>query len=167
MSTLFKQLHALAQQSGGTLMFTIVADKSGKLTVAAMPKSDQKDASESGLLTPLVLTGTPEELDIEFVRCLTEFTGQRQSLVDQLAATNAALNAAKGKAVSKAKGAAKPASSTSSGAVSASEVIGGEGEDEDADESNDTQSTGGQSADAASNQSNGNGSLFGGTPLVG
>ncbi len=70
MSTLFKQLQSLAQQSGGRLMFSIVADKSGKLTVAAMPKSDQKDASESGLLTPLVLTGTPEELDLEFVRCL-------------------------------------------------------------------------------------------------
>jgi hypothetical protein len=33
MSTLFKQLQSLAQQSGGRLMFSIVADKSGKLTV--------------------------------------------------------------------------------------------------------------------------------------
>lgn len=167
MTTLFKQLHSLAQQSGGTLMFTIVADKSGKLTVAAMPKSDQKDASESGLLTPLVLTGTPEELDLEFVQCLTEFTGQRQSLVDQLAQTNAALSAAKGKAVDKAKGAVKPASSANSGAVSASDVIGGDDDDADAEEPAGATTAGVQSGDAATDQSNATGGLFGGTALVG
>jgi len=148
-------------------MFTIVADKSGKLTVAAMPKSDQKDASESGLLTPLVLTGTPEELDLEFVRCLTEFTGQRQSLVDQLAQSKAVLNAATEKAASKAKGATKPASAATSGVVSASELMGGEDDDTDAEESAGTSATGVQSADAASDQSNATGGLFGGTPLVG
>ncbi|ANJ76450.1 PRTRC system protein E [Ralstonia insidiosa] len=167
MSTLFKQLQSLAQQSGGRLMFSIVADKSGKLTVAAMPKSDQKDASESGLLTPLVLTGTPEELDLEFVRCLSEFTEQRQSLVDQLAQTSAALNVAKGKAVDKAKGVAKPAPKADSGIVSAGDLIGAEDDDESSEESAGATTAGVQSDDAATNQSNATGGLFGGTPLVG
>ncbi|MFC7633195.1 PRTRC system protein E [Paraburkholderia humisilvae] len=81
MSTLFKQLHTLVCQSDGGLMLSIVAGKAGRMTVAVMPKSNQKEASESGLLTPLALTGTPEELDQEFLRCLGEFAGQRQSLV--------------------------------------------------------------------------------------
>lgn len=160
MSTLFKQLHALVCQSDGGLMMSIVAGKAGKMTVAVMPKSNQKEASESGLLTPLALTGTPEELDAEFVRCLGEFTGQRQSLVDQLAATTAALEAAKGKAVAKGKPAGKPAArpapTAQAGVTSASDLI-------DADEESDE--PGNAATEAA--QSGSTGSLFGNAALVG
>jgi PRTRC genetic system protein E len=170
MTTLFKQLHALVLQSDGGLMLSIVGGKSGNMTVAVMPKSNQKDASESGLLTPLALTGTPEELDAEFVRCLGEFAGQRQSLVEQLAATTSALDAAKSKAVAKAKPAGKPealpAPSASAGVTSAADLIGADEDDDVAGE--EPAAVVANAATGAQEAGTGNtGSLFGNAALVG
>lgn len=121
MSTLFKQLHALATQSEG-LVFSVIAAED-KLTVAVMPKSRDAKAAENGLLTPMVLTGTPEELDAEFVQCLSEFNGQRRTLVEQLASAKSALDAAQKKSTAKAADAGKSASATKPAAKSAIDLI--------------------------------------------
>jgi PRTRC genetic system protein E len=171
MTTLFKQLHALVVQSDGGLMLSIVAGKVGKMTVAVMPKSNQKDAAESGILTPLALTGSPEELDAEFVRCLSEYADQRKSLVEQLAATTAALDAAKGKATGKGKAvsadkatAALAAPAAQAGVTSAADLIGAD------DDGSDDESVPGDAIAPAQPQqqvSGSTGSLFGNAALVG
>jgi PRTRC genetic system protein E len=77
----------------------------GKMTVVVMPKSgDAKD--EPALATPLSLTATPEELDAEFTTVLASYRGQRQSLAEQVAATNEVLAAAREASVQKGSKAA-------------------------------------------------------------
>ena len=64
---------------------------------------DAKDAE--ALAIPLVLTGTAEELDAQFVNLLRSFADEHQSLAEQLEATRNILEAAKKDASKKAEGA--------------------------------------------------------------
>jgi PRTRC genetic system protein E len=70
--------------------------------VRPTPK-DAKDAE--ALAIPLVLTGTAEELDAQFVGLLQSYAEEHQSLAEQLEATRNILEAAKKDASKKAEGA--------------------------------------------------------------
>jgi len=123
----------LATVAGITL--SIIANDNGTITVTLIPKA-KKEGGEAALNTPLSLTGTPEELDAEFANILTSYTAKRQSLAEQLEATEAIMEAAKkesskkaSKVVAKGKGAAAGSSEK------ASEPKDDEGGDDDNDDS--------------------------------
>lgn len=112
--TMFKELYALA--SAATLTMVVSADeKTGKLTVSVLPKP-KKDMGELALTKDLTLTATPEEFDTEFIGALRGYREKRQSLTEQVEATNEVLEAAKSASAKKAADAmskaAKPAHST-------------------------------------------------------
>jgi len=82
---MFVQLKNLLENAAG-LTLTISASDA-ELQVVVSPKAAQ--GSNSGLVRPLVLKGTPEELDEGFVNALSGFIKTRQTLSDQLAAAQA------------------------------------------------------------------------------
>ena len=102
---MFKELFELARASGPLTMAVSADTPSGKMTVVVIPKpGDAKD--EPALATPLSLTATPEELDAEFTTVPASYRGQRQSLAEQVAATNEVLAAAREASVQKGNKAA-------------------------------------------------------------
>lgn len=138
---MFKELFELARASGPLTMAVSADTPPGQMTVVVIPKSgDAKD--EPALATPLSLTATPEEFDADFTTVLASYRGQRQSLAEQVAATNEVLAAAheasvqKGsKAVTRALAKAKPSPS------SATASTAGDGRDEDDDDGADAPQT--------------------------
>lgn len=138
---MFKELFELARASGPLTVALSADTPPGQMTVVVIPKSgDAKD--EPALATPLSLTATPEELDAEFTTVLASYKGQRQSLAEQVAATNEVLAAAReasvqkgSKAATKALAKPKPSSSSASASTAADET------DEDDDDSGDAVQT--------------------------
>lgn len=134
---MFKELFELARASGPLTMAVSADMPPGRMTVVVIPKSgDAKD--EPALATPLSLTATPEELDAEFTTVLASYRGQRQSLAEQVAATNEVLAAAReasvqkgSKAATKALAKARPSSSSATASMAGDERD--EGDDDDGD----------------------------------
>lgn len=62
--------------------------KDGEMTVAVVPQSESREVA---LKQPLVLTGTPAELDTEFADAIAQYQGARLSLTEQVEATAAIL----------------------------------------------------------------------------
>lgn len=94
-----------------SLTVSLVANADDTITVTVTPKGSK---TGSTLDTPLSLTGTAAELDEGFAEVLSGYTGKRQNLSDQLAATEAILEAAQQEAADKAKKSlAKPAKKSS------------------------------------------------------
>jgi PRTRC genetic system protein E len=86
----------------------LVVGREGTITVTVRPTpKDAKDAE--ALAIPLVLTGTAEELDAQFVGLLRSYAEEHQSLAEQLEATRNILEAAKKDASKKAEGAIRKA----------------------------------------------------------
>jgi PRTRC genetic system protein E len=139
---MFKELFELARASGPLTMAVSADTPPGKMTVVVIPKSgDAKD--EPALATPLSLTATPEELDAEFTTVLASYRGQRQSLAEQVAATNEVLAAAREASVQKGsraatKALAKPKPSPSSATAS---TAGNDPDDDDGGDAPQTPST--------------------------
>ena len=105
---MFKELFELARASGPLTIAVSADTPPGQMTVVVIPKSgDAKD--EPALATPLSLTATPEEFDADFTSVLTSYQGQRQSLAEQVAATNEVLAAAREASVQKGSKAATKA----------------------------------------------------------
>ncbi len=97
-----------------SLTVSLVANDNGTITVTVIPKANKDGDNNASLNTPLVLTGTAEELDAEFAEIISNYSGKRQSLAEQLESTAAILEAAQKESASKAtkaikKGAATPA----------------------------------------------------------
>lgn len=110
-----------------SLTVSLVANADDTITVTVTPKGSK---TGSTLDTPLSLTGTAAELDEGFAEVLSGYTGKRQNLSDQLAATEAILEAAQQEAADKAKKSlAKPAKKSST------ETPEDDGDDDDADSS--------------------------------
>lgn len=137
---MFKELFELARASGPLTVAVSADTPPGQMTVVVIPKSGgAKD--EPALATPLSLTATPEEFDADFTTVLASYRGQRQSLAEQVAATNEVLAAAREESVqrgSKAatKALAKPKPSSSATASTASDE-----RDEDDDDGGDAPQT--------------------------
>ena len=138
-----------------SLAVSMVANEDGTITVTVIPKAKQPGDANASLNTPLVLTGTAEELDAEFVNLLASYTSKRVSLAEQLEATEAILEAAKKDSAAKAtkavaKGAAKPDAKAKSSSEKGSDDGVGDGDDAGGSAVAPTQTDGGvKSAEAA------------------
>ncbi len=104
---------SLAGYLAGNLAVTlsVASAEDGKLRVTVLPKPRQKTEGDgAALATPLVLTGSPDELDANFEQLVATHVRAQQSLAEQLEATTAVIEAAKKAASSKAaKAVSKPA----------------------------------------------------------
>lgn len=81
---------------------TLSSGRDGAITVTVRPT--QKEAKDAeALATPLVLTGTAEELDEQFVGLLQSYADEHKSLAEQFEATRSILEAAKKGANKKAE----------------------------------------------------------------
>lgn len=120
--------------SGGKITLTIAATSNGQMKVIVCPEN--KNGSVPALSQPLALVATPEELDAEFVDVISNYVGTRNSLLEQVEATNALLkNAEKsqaGKAVKSLKGSA-----------ASTKVAAAPGGDDDDEETSDENEGGG------------------------
>lgn len=105
---MFVALKPLLAQTPITLH---IAAEGGNFVVTAVPVVQSE--SNPGLMKPLCLTATPEELDEGFLGAVASFAEVRKSLAEQVQAQNAALEAAKKKAATKKPGATKAGASTS------------------------------------------------------
>lgn len=105
---MFGTLKTLLESSAVTLMLTSDGDK---ITVTVIPKPKDEKA-EASLKTPLVISGTADELDEGFAEVLAGYVSSHKSLAEQLAETQAILDQAKkdsaAKAVKSAPKAANP-----------------------------------------------------------
>ena len=96
-----------------SLTIALVNNTDGTITVTVTPYGGK---AGNVLDTPLSLTGTAAEFDDGFVEHLNSYVPKRQTLADQLAATEAILEAAQKEATDKAKKSiAKPAKTASPG----------------------------------------------------
>ena len=94
-----------------SLTIARVNNADGTITVTVTPYGGK---AGNVLDTPLSLTGTAAEFDDGFVEHLNSYVPKRQTLADQLAATEAILEAAQKEATDKAKKSiAKPAKTAS------------------------------------------------------
>ncbi|TWG87888.1 PRTRC genetic system protein E [Cupriavidus gilardii J11] len=107
---MFNQLAPLVGASEKVVL--TLAMNGDMLSVVVMPVV--KKADDPALGAPLAISGTPTELDEGFAEVLRSYTTTRQSLVEQVEATNSILEAAKANQSSKAtKALAKAATSAS------------------------------------------------------
>lgn len=83
-----------------SLTIALVNNTDGTITVTVTPYGGK---AGNVLDTPLSLTGTVTEFDDGFVEHLNSYVHKRQTLADQLAATEAILEAAQKEATDKAK----------------------------------------------------------------
>lgn len=95
---MFAALHKLTTQSDLVLNLSACGDN---LRVVVIPKPKSSDA-HAALVTPLVLTATPEELDQQFTGILEQYASSRKSLSDTLEETKTYLEAAEKSAKDKA-----------------------------------------------------------------
>ena len=117
----------LAQCQSLSLLLT--TDANGAIAVTVIPKAADKDAG--ALTQPLQLTGTAEELDEGFVAAISSFSVSRQSLKEQVDATNAILEQARKDAASKPSKAAGKAGGAKAIGKSAPSTSDEDEEDED------------------------------------
>jgi len=126
---MFKQLASLlANNTAVTLILTGSAEK---MTVTVIPKASKTVQGQDALSTPLVLTGSADELDAGFADLVTGFSDKRKSLAEQFEATAAVLEAAKkSSAESAAKGIAKTAKAATGTSKATPPASGDDDEDE-------------------------------------
>lgn len=111
----FQELLSLLK--GDTKLRLDLSANGEELTVVVQPMGCS--SSDAMLRVPLVITATAAELDAEFASALTDYTAARQSLAQQVEATNAAIQAATKEAAGKqAKASKAPASAPMSQPVS-------------------------------------------------
>lgn len=107
---MFKEIEALMGEETQSVSLIVAKTKDG-LTVTVLPKT--KEGTDPALSTPIVLTGTAEDLDAEFVGLLSKFGGERKSLAEQMADTEAILKAAKEASAKKGQDALKKGANSS------------------------------------------------------
>ncbi|MEZ0606270.1 PRTRC system protein E [Paraburkholderia sp. IW21] len=95
---MFQQLDALVRASGKLQM--VLKTDGDKLAVVVIPQGDSKEVA---LRQPLVLTGTPAELDEGFAAAIGAYSAVHASLSEQVAATTAILQEAEKSHASKAQ----------------------------------------------------------------
>jgi PRTRC genetic system protein E len=145
---MFQVLEQLVRATG-KLAITLRMD-GDQMVVVSIPQTDGKD-KEAALRQPLVLTGSPAELDAGFAEALASYAGARRSLVEQVAATTAIIEAAEKDQAGKAKKTLARGSKPALPAPSKGSTSNGEPEDEDneADEGGDSSGATVQSSPAA------------------
>ena len=124
---MFQQLASLLNAT--TALQMIISGSAEKMTIAVVPKTTQGHVGNVEN-TPLVLTASAAELDIEFLELLGKFSATRKSLQEQLAASEAVMNEAKKEAGKKASDCLNKHSTTESTSLEA------EDDDNEGDHSN-------------------------------
>ena len=115
---MFKELQPLLSTLA-SLTVSLVSNADDTITVTVTPHGAK---TGNVLDTPLSLTGTAAEFDEGFAEQLNSYVPKRQTLADQLAATEAILEVAQKEAADKAKKSiAKPAKKSSTPASDNSE----------------------------------------------
>jgi PRTRC genetic system protein E len=72
--------------AGTALVITASANKSGdQIRLTITPSCKDKDSDTTGINTPLVITGSAEELDAELPATLTGYVAKRQTGAEALA----------------------------------------------------------------------------------
>lgn len=138
---MFTQLKPLLAKNS-SLNLTLTEAEDGQITVLVVPKPKLTKDAET-LKTPLLLTGTSEELDEQFPGLVSEYVTAQASLAEQLETTTAILDAAKKESQKKATKAvvsnAKPETKGTE-TTPAAKAAGGEDEPEDDDNADDATS---------------------------
>ncbi len=131
---MFKEIETMMGEETQSVSLIVAKTKDG-LTVTVLPKT--KEGTDPALSTPMVLTGTADELDSEFVALLSKFGGERKSLAEQLADTEAILKAAKEASAKKGQDALKKGakSSTATAKPQPASACSAGGCDDEGDES--------------------------------
>lgn len=96
---MFKEIAPIAKTTDLTFIVKTVGETD--LSVILLPKT--KEGAHEALSAPLVLTGSPEELDEKLPTILTEYCKERLSLEETLEETKAYMAAAKKDAEETAK----------------------------------------------------------------
>lgn len=117
----------LANNQSVTLLLSGNPDE---ITVTVLPKPAKVKEGQEALATPLVLTGTPAELDESFADLVAQFTDKRKSLAEQFAATESVLEAAQKASVAKAT---KGVTATAKSAAKQTLQVSSTGDDDDDD----------------------------------
>ena len=89
---MFRELVPILE--GRTLMLTLSRVDESAIRVCVVPKRLREDTGENALCTPLVVTGTPGELDSGFAAQLSQYAGSLTKLGSNLSAIEAAHTAA-------------------------------------------------------------------------
>lgn len=96
---MFKDIFDLAKQ---TPLSLLISTSGKELLVIVQPcptkGNDISESAKKGLMHPLSLQGTPEELDAAFTDLIASYTLERGSLVQQLAIASDAIKASTKKA---------------------------------------------------------------------
>lgn|SRR5574340_259423 len=108
---MFQELQPLLA-TVASLTISMVENTDGTITLTVLPIGVKKG---SKLDSQMQLVGTAAELDEGFAAHLNSYTAKRQSLADQLAATEAILEAQKKEAADKAKKTIAKSSKTETG----------------------------------------------------
>lgn len=135
---MFTELMRLAQSTPMLLHIEASGDRL-KVTLAPTPKASEKPPLPGAMTKPLVLRGTPEELDAEFAGLIKRFTDSYTSMKDSVDAAIAISQAAeqeareRATAAVKAKGrvSAKPATTNKAGASADGALDEGDDSDDD------------------------------------
>jgi PRTRC genetic system protein E len=91
---MFRELLPILEGRTLILMLTLSHVGDSAIRVCVVPKRLKEDTGENAMCTPLVVTGTPDELDTEFAAQLTQYTGSLTRLGSNLSAVEAAHSAA-------------------------------------------------------------------------
>lgn len=142
---MFQALEALTREVGKVSLSLTVKDDT--MVVVVIPQGESK---ETTLRQPLVLTGSPAELEAGFVEAVQLFSTAHRSLTEQVAATTAILQASEKSQAGKAQKALQKRSTPALAAPA--KGAGSDGDEEDADETAD-ESTGATSLAGAAAES--------------
>lgn len=117
---MFKEIQQL-MGDGVSFMTVTVASENGALRVNFIPKASGEGDMTA---TPLSLLGTADELDAGFIEAIRSYRGNRKSIAEQVAQSNAEAEAAVKEAREKtqAKAAGKPVKPASSSNAPANTV---------------------------------------------
>lgn len=146
---MFKELNELAKGAQGLTLAIGAADAEGLMRVTVLPQGAQ-EAGVTALRQPLVLRGTPQELDEGFLTALQRYGSVRQSLVEQVEATAQVLEAAREASAAKSAGAAaKATKSTTIKVGGATPKVPADANDAESDEDGESDGADEAVADAA------------------
>jgi len=126
---MFQELQPLLT-TVASLTISMVENADGTIVLTVLPIGVKKG---SKLDSQMQMVGTAAELDEGFAAHLNSYTTMRQSLADQLAATEAILEAQKKEAAEKAKKTIAKSSKPESGNIQDSDDDEQSGNDEDGD----------------------------------
>jgi PRTRC genetic system protein E len=131
---MIKQIQKLALNCQ-TLNILVLVKEGGDLSMTFVPTL--KKGGDDALAKPFTLTGTPEELEAGLVEALANIAGKRETLAEQVAATNAVLEMAAKASADKGTKALKGQPPKAAPGKVVGTAAGASSSDEDSEDEND------------------------------